>query len=328
MSTTQSTTSDQETEQKLNPPYQVGFIYQRCYLQKQLTLADNITVCPFPAENFTQQIEHASNLLSNAGFSLSKEDIDSLQKQFTNHEHFVCIYIDKVEATNAQESIEKSYLSAESAAGAVAVISSNPTVPFFAFAANGTDGCIRHFVPPDIEILHATNIPGFLNTALSITTKAISDKKFNLLLRLYRASLRQQDVDERMQFQLILLEEASDMESGGLAEKLRTFATKIGFHGDLASITSILEIPFPPGKDVFDLITQLRNASVHNGVIDAMSVAKYAEWAVPYIANKEKLHAFVNETLRYMFCAMVGHTRELTAIPITPGPNGFVVSFD
>lgn len=105
-----------------------------------------------------------------------------------------------------------------------------------------------------------------------------------------------------------------------LAERLRNFSESIGFAGDLNVIAAECGVQLPDDKDVIDLLVKLRNAAAHNGKIDQASLHQYnADWVVPIIEQKAKLHKLMVQALQYMFCCMVGHTREAKAIKVT-GP--------
>ncbi len=93
---------------------------------------------------------------------------------------------------------------------------------------------------------------------------------------------------------------------------------KEGFLADLEMIAGECGINLPAGKDVVDLLVKLRNASAHNGNISEASLREYGgEWVVPILSDKEKLHKLITEALRYMFCCMVGHTRDKMAVLIS-----------
>jgi hypothetical protein len=87
--------------------------------------------------------------------------------------------------------------------------------------------------------------------------------------------LREREIDNQILFQLVLLEEASDLETGHFAERLRKFAERTGFLPDLAAIAGECGVTLPSGKDVIDLLVKLRNASAHNGNISEASLKEY-----------------------------------------------------
>ena len=159
-----------------------------------------------------------------------------------------------------------------------------------------------------------------------IEKKAQEDTKFSLLLRLFRSSLREREIDNQILFQLILFEEASDNEEGTFAERLRSFSDKIGFSSDLTLIAIECNIELPDGKDAIDLLVKLRNSVTHNGNISEESLLEFnGGWVVPLLHDKEKLHKLITEALRYMFCCLVGHTRDKMAMKIT---ESIEISFD
>jgi hypothetical protein len=158
----------------------------------------------------------------------------------------------------------------------------------------------------------------FLMRHLRLRIEPRTDDKYAGLLRLYRGSLREREIDHQLLFQLILFEEASDEETGSFAERLRSFAERHGFVADLTAVALESGLTLPEGKDMIDVIVKLRNAAAHNGRIDANSLSQYnGEWAVPLLSDKPGLHRAVGEAIRYMFCALVGHTRNAKATLIT-----------
>ena len=118
----------------------------------------------------------------------------------------------------------------------MSVVSANPATQLCAFAKSKTESGVKIYIPNDRIIKHATNVPGILNALPDIEKKAQTDSKLSLLLRLYRASLREVEIDNQILFQLILLEEASDNEVGSFPQIMRSFSKKIGFNKDLAIV--------------------------------------------------------------------------------------------
>ncbi len=300
--------------------FRVGFIYNRCFTQKKITLKSGVTICPLHQTGFAGEIHDARRLLALAQFGFTRKDLENTLKKFSNTGHCTLIHFDSVEGQDFVAAIESKESEAENIIGAMSVISANPGIPICAFAQGKRYSGVKFFIPPDTIISHGTNIPGFLDALPEIEKKAQSDSKFALLLRLFRASLREREIDNQILFQLIIFEEASDNEKGVFAKRLRTFSEKIGFYGDLATIASQCGVKLPQGKDVIDLLVKLRNSAAHNGKIDQESLREFnADWVMPILQEKQKLHELICEALRYMFCCLVGHTREKMAIGIS-GP--------
>lgn len=298
--------------------YEIGFILVRCHIQKRLSLGEQVEAVPLGATGFAGDIHTARGLLIGSGFNFTRSNLDSALANFRDAGHAVLLKMPKIEASTFQEAIERSETAIPSALGALAVISANPVVQLCAFAKSSSDSGVKFYVPSDRKILHATNIAGFLDALPEIETAAKHDSKLNLLLRLYRASLRELDVDYQLLFQLILFEEASDGEVGSLAERVRKFSEKYGFSGDINAAAQECGLSIPLGKDMVDVIVKLRNAAAHNGKIDADSLKEYGgDWVVPLLEDKSKLHQAVGEAIRYMFCALVGHTRDVKATLVT-----------
>lgn len=306
--------------------YEVGFIYTRCYVQKTFQLSGNCTVSPLPPLGWLAEIQSAFRILAGSGFPVSDDDFHRTTSNFAPHGHCTLVRFSSVIATSFSDAIDSTEPRAENVAGAIAVIAANPASALCAFAQGPAGNGLKFYVPPDRKIAHGTNVPGFLDALPEIEKKAQIDTKFSHLLRLFRASLREREIDNQILFQLILLEEASDDESGTFAERLRAFCERHAFAGDLAIIAQECGITLPSGKDVIDLLVKLRNAAAHNGSISEASLRQFnGDWVVPVVSDKEKLHKLVADSIRYMFCCLVGHSRDQMAKKIT-GP--FEVRFD
>src|SRR5207249_1466257 len=148
------------------------------------------------------------------------------------------VYFGNVEAEEFVAAIDLKEREAENVIGSICVASANPAVPLCAFAASAGGCGLKFYAPKDRLIRHGTNVPGFLDAVPDIEKKAQSDTKFALLLRLFRASLTELDIDNQILFQLILLEEASDNEEGPFADRLRRFSERTGFRGELEIIAT------------------------------------------------------------------------------------------
>ena len=300
--------------------YKVGFIYTRCFLQKEIEFSDSIRVKPLAATGFAGEIHDSKKLLEAQRFSFTGKNLKTTLQNFSKTGKSVVVEFDQVEAKDFIQAIESKEEEAENIMGAVAVVSANPGVPLCAYAKSNGNSGTKFFIPPDRIVSHGTNIPGYLDSINDIEKLAQTDPKISLLLKLFRASLREKEIDNQILFQLILLEEASDGEDGSFAQRLRSYAEKIGFDGDLGIIATECGVILPEGKDVIDLLIKLRNSAAHNGVINESSLIEYkAKWAVPIVQNKESLHKLMCEALRYMFCCLVGHTRDKMAIKVS-GP--------
>jgi hypothetical protein len=300
------------------PEYEVGFIYSRCFIQKSLELPSGVKISPLHKTGSSGEIRDIKERLETARFSFTRKDLHLTLSNFSETGHCSLISFPIVRASNYITAIESKENEAENIAGALAVISANPTTPMCSFARTVGDAGVKFFIPVDRIIRHGTNIPGFLDALPEIEKKAQRDAKFSLLLRLYRASLREKEIDNQILFQLILLEEASDNEKGTFAEKLRSFAINSGFEGDLAIVAAECGVTLPVGKDVIDLLIRLRNAAAHNGNISESSLREYkGDWVIPVLHDKSKLHKLIGESIRYMFCCLVGYNRDTKAIKIS-----------
>ena len=298
--------------------FRVGFIYDRCFSQKEFEFASGAVVSPLRQTGFSGRISDAVNQLRDVGFSFSDQDLQNTLKNFANTGHCVLVSFESVPATDFVAAIETKESEAENVVGALSVVSANPAMPLCSFAEAADNPGVKFYIPPDRIIRHGTNIPGYLDALPDIEERSRTDSKFSLLLRLFRATLRETEVDNQILFQLVLFEEASDGEEGHFADRLRRFSETTGFAGDLAILAGECGVKLPEGKDVIDLIVKLRNAATHNGNISEESLREYnGEWVISILKDKPKLHKLITEALRYMFCCMVGHTREAKAISIS-----------
>ena len=312
--------------------YKVGFLLTRCYIQKPISLGPETQVTPLSPTGTKGDLICARDLLKAIGVPFSGTDLAIAIKLFQQSGQTVHLSLPNLEAQTYIAAIESSHLKMESAAGALSVISGNPVVPLCSYAesSTGTGSGKKFYIPNDRLIKHAINIPGFLDALPDLYNSALKEPKLQLLLRLYRASLREYEIDNQILFQLILFEEASDGESGSLAEKVRAFATAKNFLGDINSLAEELNFKLPPGKDVVDILVKLRNAAAHNGEITDKGLLEFnGGWVVPLILDKVNLHKLIGESIRYMFCALVGHSREKKAKEILiPNGGSFPIKFE
>lgn len=306
--------------------YEVGFIYGRSFIQKQLNGFSSCSAIPLRPTGHAGEIHNVRRLFETIKFPFTRTDLEKTLANFASTGHCTLLKFGGVDAENFVGAIESKEQEAENVIGAICVASANPATPLCAYANGNAGNGVKVYVPNDRLIRHGTNVPGILDALPEIEKRAQTDAKFALLLRLYRASLREREVDNQILFQLILLEEASDLETGSFAERLRAFAEHTGFLSDLAMIAAESGVTLPAGKDVIDLLVKLRNASAHNGNISESSLREYGgDWVIPILADKGKLHKLITEALRYMFCCMVGHTRDQMALKIS---TPFEIRFD
>jgi len=306
--------------------YAVGFIFARCHLQKRIALTGGAEALPLGRTGFKGEIHDVRSLLGAAGFDFTRDNLAATLKNFEDTGHCTLYRPPPIEATSFIEAIDKCEAGAGAAASALAVVSANPALPLCAYASNPKDSGVKFFFPSDRKIFHGTNVAGYLDALPAIEERALIDHKFAILLRLYQASLREREIDHQILFQLILLEEASDQESGAFAERLRGFAQKHGFAGDLDIVAKDCGLTLPPDKDMVDVLIKLRNSAAHNGRIDEKSLSEFkGQWLSPLLKDKGALHKAIGEAIRYMFCALVGHTRDKMA---TLAMGSFEVRFD
>ncbi len=298
----------QRQRELLIPHYRVGFVFTRCFLQKQLVPRDGVTITPLAPTGSAGQIHDGRVALGQARFRFSHADLDKILATFRATGSNVLVEFRDQEAPSFQQAIEAVQPAAEAAASAIAVVAANPALPLVAFAEGLVDSGVKFFVPQDRRIMHGTNVAGSLDALPALEHGARTDSKIAALLRLYRASLRELEIDNQLLFQLILLEEASDNEPGSsFAERLRAYAVRYGLTGSFEAVAAQTGVQFPPGKDSIDLLVALRNAAAHNGAITQEGLQQYrAEWAIPLLGAKNVVHHFVGEALHVLLCTLVG----------------------
>ena len=303
--------------------YEVGAIFTRCFLQKRIDLSPATFVEPLSPTGFRGEIYNARDLLDRAGHKVARDFVERAVANFKQAGQSVCVHFMKVDALDAQSAMNKMRPQANSIAGALSVLSVNPAVGLAMFArAPGDDGGVKFMFENDPIIRHGTNIHGYFDTIPDLCELAIKSPKISLLLGLYRASLRETDVDKKMLFQLILLEEISDDTSGSLAERLEAFCERHDVVGDFDAIAAQLGITFPQGRTVIEALVKLRNAVAHNGEITEASLKQYnGEWVIPLTTDKPKLHRLVSEAIRYIFAVLAGHSRDRTATKVELKPG-------
>jgi hypothetical protein len=313
------------------PKFDVGAVFTRCFLQQRIDISPDVFVEPLFPTGSKGEIHNARALLERAGHKVTRDFVERASANFKDTGHSVCVNFRKVDALTAPEAMRKVEAQAESIAGALAILSVNPVIPLVMFAHSPSDaGGVDFKFPNDPIIRHGTNIHGYLHVIPDLCKLAASNPKIALLLTLYRASLREPDVDKKMLFQLVLLEEISDDGQGTLAQRLMAFCNRYGVSADFDSIAAEVGVSLPQGRTVIDALVKLRNAAAHDGQISEESLkANGAEWVIPLISHKARLHRLVGEAIRYVFAVLAGHSREETATKIElAAGESFQVKFD
>lgn len=309
------------------PIYRRGLVFTRCFLQGPLVLSAGVTAKPLSATGSSGFLHDARRLLEGSSSRFSRKTLDAALTNFAQTGASVLVSLPDASEGDWIQAVDEAATFIDAVAGALAMVSANPVLPVCAFAqAQGGNGGVNFFIPNDRVIHHATNVSGFRDAASALYERARTDSKLELLLRLYRASLREPDVDHQILFQLILLEEASDQEAGSLKERISKLVEKHGLQGDLDAIVTECGIAMPAKKTVVEFLVALRNAAAHNGRIDHTTLL---DWAVPLVDDKAKLHNMVGEMIRCLFCALVGKGRDqmATLVHLEPGQH-FRFSFD
>jgi hypothetical protein len=309
--------------------FEVGYILTRCFIQKRIEISDGIEVRPLPPTGSKGQLHNIKTLLEYSGYNYSRKNLEDAKTNFSKTGQSSLILFQNLESKNFESAIDENEKFAESIAGALSVLSANSSDFLCAFAKNPRNSGVKYYFDNDRIIRHATNVGGFLDAIPDLANKAISDPKLSLLLKLYRSSLREREIDNQILFQLILLEEASDHHKGYLADRVRTLCKDIGALDDLNIVAKELDYTLPEEKDMVDVLVKLRNCAAHNGKIDEKTLEEYnGTWLLPLIEDKEKLHKLVGEAIRYIFCCLVGHTRETMSTKINFDGGPFELRFD
>jgi hypothetical protein len=313
------------------PEYEVGAIFTRCFVQERLDIAPDTYVEPLSSTGFKGEIHNSRALLDRAGHHVTRDFVDRAIEHFKNAGQSVCVHFSRVDAPTHRAAMAAKEEESERIAGALAVLSVNPAILLAMFARGKDDpGGVEFKFQNDPIIRHGTNVHGYLDAIPDLCSLASSNPKIALLLSLYRASLRETDVDKKMLFQLILLEEASDDTSGSLGQRLAAFCDRYGVRGDLDAIAAEIGIALPAGRTIVDALVKLRNAAAHNGAITEAGLRDFGgEWVVPLLADKAKLHRLIVNAVRYVFAVLCGHSREETAtkVGLKPG-EPFAIKLD
>lgn len=309
--------------------FEVGYILTKCFIQKRVEINDGVQVRPLPATGSKGELHNIKTLLEYSGYNYSRNNLEDAKTNFSKTGQSTLILFQNIESRNFESAIDENQKFAESIAGALSVLSANSSDFLCAFAKNQGNSGVKYYFDNDRIIRHATNVGGFFDAIPDLANNAISDPKLSLLLKLYRSSLREREIDNQILFQLILLEEASDNYDGHLAQRVRTFCEDIGALVDLNIVADELDYTLPRGKDMVDVLVKLRNSAAHNGKIDEQTLEEYnGTWLLPLIEDKEKLHKLVGEAIRYIFCCLVGHTRDTMSTRIDSDGEPFELRFD
>ena len=178
--------------------YEVGFIYGRSFVQKQLDCFSNCTAIPLRPTGHAGEIHNIRHLFEAIGFPFTRADLENTLSNFANTGHCTLLRFNNVQAENFQSAIESKEKEAENVVGAICVASANPATQLCAYANGGGGNGVKVYVPHDRVIRLGTNVPGILDALPEIERRAQTDAKFALLLRLYRASLRVQETDNQI----------------------------------------------------------------------------------------------------------------------------------
>ncbi|PLX98260.1 MAG: hypothetical protein C0623_13130 [Desulfuromonas sp.] len=308
--------------------YRVGFIFTRCFIQKTLQVSEKVSVIPLASTGAKGEIHNAKELLKQSGFSFSNKNVETAKENFKKVGQSILVSYEDIEANSVAEAININKQSAENIAKALSVVSANPVNLLCSFASRPGDSGVDFAFPNDRIIRHSTNVPGFLEIFPYFEKAAQSSAKISTLLSLYRASVRESDIDNRILFQLILLEEASDTYQGTLAERIRQLYDEYKLHGIYNQLLTSLAIELPEDKDVVDVLVKLRNAVAHDGIINRETIN--ADWMEPIIDDKDKIPKLVGEAIRFMLCYLCGYNVDEHAIKLEGGKHGvtFEVKFD
>lgn len=301
--------------------YNLGFIFTRIFLQKRIVLDGNKSITPIANTGSNGLISDIKTKLNEIGYPLSQNDYINFLKNFSNTGQTVLLEIKSQEADDFGKAIDNCEEEASKIINTISIISLNPPqlILGYGISNQGQNG-VKFFIPKDRVIRHATNIPGYFDAIPDLIEKSLTDSKLTLLISLFKTSIEQTNWINKALYLLILFEEASDNESGNLAQRLLSHSNKNGYFGDLNVIATELGIDIPEGKSVIDMIVKLRNSAAHNGTITPNTLREYnGDWIIPIIEQKNTFIDLLIESARYMLLTLVGHGRDSKSIKIS-GP--------
>ena len=86
--------------------FEVGFIYNRCFIQKTIELSSGVKIIPLPQTGFAGEIHDARRQLEYVHFPFNRKDLEKTLKHFANSGHCVLIRFRAVEAKDFIHAIE------------------------------------------------------------------------------------------------------------------------------------------------------------------------------------------------------------------------------
>ncbi len=179
--------------------YQVGVFLTRCFIQKKIELRPGVTVIPLSPTGTIGEIHDTRHLLGQVGFPFFRKDLESCLANFRDSGQTVVVLFSDVEANSYGSAIDSVDPQLEAVAGSLAVVSANPALPLCAYAKGAPGNGIKFYIPQDRIIRHGTHIENgpplhsFLDALPDLERAATANGKLALLLKLYRASLRERE---------------------------------------------------------------------------------------------------------------------------------------
>jgi hypothetical protein len=80
--------------------FKVGFIYNRCFIQKSIHLPSGAVITPLSQTGFVGEIHNAIRQLQTLKFAFSQKNLENTLKNFANTGHCILIRFASVEAEN------------------------------------------------------------------------------------------------------------------------------------------------------------------------------------------------------------------------------------
>lgn len=284
--------------------FSVEVLATRCFLQKEIQIAENITAVPVAATGMKGEITYVRNICSTLGIPFTRNMRDGAFKHFAGVGHGVLIRFLGIEAKTPKEAIEVIQKEVELACGVLSVLSACPVVLVCAIVQSNPVPTIRFYPPTDPTMRHGTNVPGFLDAVSFLYRESKDNPKLAILLRLFRSAQYEEQIDYRVLHYLILLEEASDSFDGNLSERIRSMLEKYDLVNYVNNLPKELNASLPDGKDFVDVLVRLRHAAAHNGDISPETVGK--QYVEPFLVDKERLCNLLREVVRVILASVAG----------------------
>jgi len=283
------------------PLHTVGFVYIRCPLREKLTLAPGVVLQPLRPTGFSGELHDLRGLLEQAGFKFPRAALDTSIGNYKRSGRTAVVTFADVDAPTYPEAITARQDAAEGLASALSLVTGHPVTTLAGFArSTAGDAGVNFFLPHDAEPAAEGDAQGLASTIVPVQVAAVQDDRASVLLKLYRAALREASVGAQLLTLLLLLDEAAIAEPGsGPAERLRAIAARTGAEADWANIATQIGMGLPAGVSVADILGALRLSMIRTGRISAETLTEVgAAWAAPVLERPEELGVLIDGAVR------------------------------